>query len=253
MDQAMAIAFIRFYQELNDFLPEDRRQMAFEHLFCDRVSIKDMIESLGVPHTEVDLILVNGQSVDFSYIVRDRDFISIYPVFESIDISPVLKVRPEPLREPKFVLDVHLGKLAGYLRIMGFDSRYSNAADDETLAQVSVQEQRILLTRDRGLLKRKAVTHGYCLRAQDPKQQLKEVLNRFDLLRRISPLKRCLRCNAAIVPVEKQAVESTLPPKVRQFYDEFYRCSGCSQVYWKGSHYERMLNFIDEIKFGQPS
>jgi len=243
----MPTATFRFYQELNDFLPVERKKVPFAHHFIDRASIKDMIESFGVPHTEVDLILVNGQSVDFSYIVNDNDTISVYPMFESLDITPILKVRPKPLRETKFVLDVHLGKLTVFLRIMGFDSYYRNDLSDDELVEISVKEKRILLTRDRNLLKRKAITHGHFVRATNPKLQLKEILSHFDLRRNISPFKRCLRCNSLMNSVSKEKVLGEIPPRVQTFYDDFYQCSGCQKVYWKGSHYETMKRFIKEF------
>src|SRR5262249_31383318 len=153
-------ACFRFYAELNDFLPPGRRGVTFTYSFEGSPSIKDLIEALGVPHTEVDLILVNGESVDFAYRVREGDRISVYPVFESLDITPLLRVRPRPLRETRFVLDTHLGRLAAYLRLLGFDTLYRNDAGDDELARISSGEGRILLTRDRGLLKRSQVTHG---------------------------------------------------------------------------------------------
>jgi uncharacterized protein with PIN domain len=236
----------RFYAELNDFLPPARRQVPFEHAFKNRASIKDMIESLGVPHTEVDLILVNGTSVDFSYIVQNGDQVSVYPVFESLDISPVIRLRPHPLREPRFVLDAHLGRLAAYLRLMGFDSLYRNDFDDEELARLSLEENRILLTRDRGLLKRRVITHGYCVRSTIPRQQIKEVMVRFDLAGAAAPFRRCLNCNGLLEAVDKEAVADAIPPLARQFYNEFYRCAGCSQLYWRGSHYAALQRIIEE-------
>jgi hypothetical protein len=157
-------AWFRFYAELNDFLPPARRMTAFEHPFLDAAPVKDMIESFGVPHTEIDLILANGASVDFAYLVQDGDHISVYPVFEALDITPVLRLRPQPLRESRFVLDAHLGRLAGYLRMAGFDTLYRNDFTDPELAYISHDEHRILLTRDIGLLKRSMVTHGYFVR-----------------------------------------------------------------------------------------
>ena len=240
-------AQFRFYAELNDFLPQDKRQRTFVHRFGLSPSVKDMIEALGVPHTEVDLILVNGRSVDFSYQVRNGDQISVYPVFESIDISPLVRVRPQPLRESRFVLDVHLGRLATYLRMLGFDTLYRNDYTDAELARTSGSEGRILLSRDRGLLKRSLVTHGYCLRATDPRQQLIEVLRRFDLAGSIEPFRRCLRCNGLLQPVEKAAIAERLQPKIRQHYDVFRCCCSCDRIYWPGSHYERMQRFIARV------
>ncbi len=248
----MGTAQFRFYAELNDFLPRDRRQVSFCHDFKWNPSIKDTIEAIGVPHTEVDLILVNGESVDFSYLLQDGDRASVYPVFESIDITPVLKVRPQPLRDPRFVLDIHLGKLANYLRLLGFDTLYRNDCHDAELADISRRDRRILLTRDRGLLKRSIVTHGYCVRSTDSWQQLVEILRRFDLFELISPFRRCLRCNNLTQPVEKDKIRDRVPPKVREHYREFRQCSGCGQIYWKGTHYEHMQQFIDRVVCQEP-
>jgi uncharacterized protein with PIN domain/sulfur carrier protein ThiS len=208
----MNCVYFRFYAELNDFLPKSKRQVTFAFPLQNRTSVKDLIESLGVPHTEVDLILVNGESVDFSYIVQPNDRVSVYPVFESIDVTPLVRVRPQPLREPRFVLDTHLGRLAAYLRMFGFDTLYRNDYLDEELARLSSTEHRILLTRDPGLLKRSIVTHGYAVRASNPKRQLGEVLQRFDLFGAVSPFARCLRCNGLLHPVSKEEISNRLLP-----------------------------------------
>jgi uncharacterized protein with PIN domain len=243
----MFSAHLRFYAELNDFLPCRRKQVTFVHTFATRVSVKDLIESLGVPHTEVDLILVNGESKDFGYHVKDHDRVSVYPVFESMDMRPVLKVRPQPLRETKFVLDVHLGRLAAYLRMLGFDSLYSNKVSDEELAQVSFRQRRILLTRDRGLLKRSLVTHGYWVRETRPRQQLLEILRRFDLFGSIQTFQRCLKCNGQLKRIDKHLIVERLPRHTRQTREEFQHCPECNRIYWKGSHYERMLVFLGQL------
>jgi len=175
-------ATFRFYADLNDFLPAEHRTTSFRHEFELYPSIKDMIESLGVPHTEIDLILVNGSPVDFTHGVKDGDWISIYPAFSRLDTSPLLQLRPR-LTDFRFVLDTHLGRLATYLRLLGFDSVYDNGAEDKELARVSHCEGRILLTRDTGLLKRNDVVHGYYVRETQPLRQAIEVVGRFDLLR----------------------------------------------------------------------
>ncbi len=243
----MSQATFRFYAELNDFLPKNRRFTAFTVPFELPASVKHMIESLGVAHTEVDLILANGEPVDFGYIVQDGDRISVYPVFESLDISPVSRLRPEPLRSPRFVLDAHLGRLAVYLRMLGFDALYRNDYADEELALVSSQENRILLTRDRGLLKRSLVSRGYYVRAQDPRRQVVEVVQRFDLRRAFKPFTRCLRCNGLLEPAQEEAVASQLLPGTQKYFHEFSRCRSCGQVYWKGAHYQRMVQLIESI------
>lgn len=200
-----------------------------------------------MPHPEVDLVLVNGQSVDFSYLVQDGDHISVYPVFESIDISPLVRVRPHPLRESRFVLDTHLGRLAAYLRMLGFDTVYGNDYADEKLARIAADEGRILLTRDRGLLKRSVVTHGYCVRETAPRRRLVEVLRRFDLFDAIRPFSRCIRCNGPLEAVDAEAIADRLPPRTRKYYDAFRICRACDQIYWKGSHYERMQALITSV------
>jgi len=196
----MAAARFRFYAELNDFLPLESRGCYLERQFATGGSVKDFIESFGVPHTEVDLVLVNGETVDFSYRVRDGDGVSVYPVFESFDIAPVSRVRPAPLRDLRFVLDVHLGRLAAYLRMAGFDATYRNDAADAELAEAAERERKVLLTRDRYLLMRTKVDRGYWVRSADPRQQLAEVLKRFQLADSLRPFTRCLVCNGELAP-----------------------------------------------------
>lgn len=244
----MSVVKFRFYEELNDFLPQHLRKREFDISFRPNNSIKDMIESIGVPHTEIDLILVNGQSVKFSYIVQPEDQISVYPVFEALDISNVTHLRPEPLRRIRFVLDTHLGKLARYLRLLGFDTLYNNDWIDEELVKLSASgDKRILLTRDHGLLKRKQLTHGYFIRNDQPKLQIKEVLLRFNLHRKVQPFTRCMRCNGLINSVAKDQVIKQLPIGVINSISEFSACEKCQRVYWKGSHYDHMQRIIEEL------
>ena len=243
----MKRALLRFYAELNDFLPPSQRGIAFFHEFLDGPSVKDVIESLGVPHTEVDLILADGESVDFGWILRDGARVSVYPVFESIDIAPLARLRPAPLREVRLVLDVHLGRLARYLRMLGLDARWSGEASDAELARIAADEHRILLTRDSGLLKRRIVTHGYRVREIDPRRQLAEVVRRLDLLRAIAPFQRCLRCNERLEPVRVEDVAGELPPRVRERHRAFRRCPSCRRVYWEGSHHARMERLISDL------
>ena len=238
-------ATFRFYEELNDFLPTARKKRAFEHSFNGNPSIKDPIEALGVPHTEVDLILVNGQSVGFDYTLQKGDRVSVYPVFESIDISPIVKLRDTPLRNSIFVVDTHLGKLLKLLRLFGFDSTSCN--DDVKIVQISIQEKRIILTRDRQLLHRRDVTHGYCVRSTKPDLQIKEVLKRFDLYSQIRAFYRCSMCNDVIHPIAKSDILHRLQPKTRQHFNEFYFCPGCERIYWKGTHYKKLKNKIERL------
>jgi hypothetical protein len=238
-------ATIRCYAELNDFLARERRQVAFEHAWVGRVSVKDLLEGLGVPHGEVDLLLVNGESSGFDHLVEDGDRVAAYPVFESFDIASETKVRPEPLRQTRFVLDVHLGRLAAFLRLAGFDALYRRDYADEELAAISAASKRILLSRDQALLKRRIVTHGYYVRSTEPARQLAEVVRRFDLRRAARPFTRCTVCNGAVTAVSREEAGDRVPPRSRQFYDDYRRCQDCGRVYWKGTHYERLRRLLD--------
>jgi uncharacterized protein with PIN domain len=238
---------VRFYAELNQFLPPARRQIPFTCSFDPHTSVKHVIETLGVPHTEVDLILLNGESIPFSHPIHEGDRISIYPVFESLDITPILRLRPKPLRRPAFILDVHLGRLACYLRLLGFDTLYRRNCDDEELAQISSCEKRILLTRDRALLKRSIVTHGCLVHNTDPRQQVIEVMHRFQLSRAAKPFCRCLSCNGVLEAVAKEAILDRLLPGTRRQYDEFHLCKDCGRVFWKGPHYKKMVALLESL------
>ena len=209
--------------------------------------MKHHIESLGVPHTEVEVILVNGRSVDFNYLVQAGDQVSVYPPFHAIDVSPLAALRPSLTPPHRFLLDNHLGKLARYLRLLGLDTLYAaNHVDDAELARIAHEEERILLTRDRGLLKRGNVVYGYCLRTRDSMGQLTAVLHRFQLHDEINPWTRCLRCNGLLRPVEKETILHRLEPKTKRYFDEFRLCESCGQIYWQGSHFARLQRIVDK-------
>ncbi|MCZ6719240.1 MAG: Mut7-C RNAse domain-containing protein [Gammaproteobacteria bacterium] len=244
----MAVAEFRFYEELNDFLPVERRKCRFVYCCAERATVKHAIEALGVPHTEVEIVLANGESVDFTYTVKEGDFISVYPQFESLDVGPVLRVRKDTLREPRFIADSHLGALAKKLRMLGFDTRYENNYSDRDVAQIAVAEHRIVLTRDRDLLMQRVITHGCYVRANKPRQQLEQVLSRLDLYGLIAPFTRCMCCNETLTPVGKDTVVHRLPPKTNEYYEHFWVCTGCDRVYWKGSHYRRMQQLIGALE-----
>jgi len=244
-------ALFRFYAELNDFLPPDRRKVDIPYRFHVSPTVKDAIEALGVPHVEVDLILVDGASVGFDHRLRDGDRVSVYPVFESLDISPVVRLREAPLRESAFVADVHLRRLARLLRLLGFDALHSNDFDDAELVEISAGEGRILLSRDRQLLKHGRVTHGYWVRSTDPIEQAREVVRRFDLAGSARPFSRCPACNGRLESVEKEAVADEIPPKTARWLDEYVRCEGCGKLYWRGTHFERLEGLVERI-LGDP-
>ena len=240
-----ASAEFRFYEELNDFLPPERRRASFAYSVAGTRSVKDAIEAIGVPHTEVDLILVDGHSVGFDCVLRGGERVAVYPVFERLDIAPLQHLRPRPLREPRFVLDTHLGTLARHLRMAGFDCLYRNDYRDSELVTAALAEGRIILTRDKGLLKRRLVTHGYFVRAIEPWEQLREVVGTLQLESGLKPFTRCRECNAELQAVAKAEVLERLPEKVRGAYDRFQLCSGCGRIYWEGTHYARLRRLLD--------
>ena len=247
IDLKSYLANFRFYEELNDFLPGEHQKQTIEYRFSGQPAIKNPIEALGVPHSEVDLILVNNQSVGFDHGLKDGDRVAIYPVFESFDITPVQRLRPKSLRNTAFIVDVNLGKLARRLRMLGFDAAYSNRLKDREIVDIATQEKRIVLTRDRRLLFHKAITHGFWIRAVDVDIQLQEVLQRLDLYNQIRPLTRCLDCNGEIETVDRKQIWSRLEPLTRRFYREFYRCSRCNKIYWPGSHVTHMTGVIRQL------
>ena len=239
---------VRAYAELNDFLPPESRGVAVRRPFRSHQTVKDVLEAMGIPHTEVDLILVNGSSQGFGHRPSAGDRIAAYPTFEALDIGPTARLRPVPLRDPRFAVDVNLGRLARLLRVLGFDVWWSSDADDATLAEVSLDEQRILLTRDRGLLKRRAITHGLFVHSQHPEEQTLEVIRRLDLGQRLAPLTRCLHCNGELAAVSKDEVIDQLEPLTRQYYEEFSRCVECGRIYWAGSHHARLVGLVERLR-----
>jgi hypothetical protein len=243
----MTAVELRFYEELNDFLPAGRRRRAFPYACARRATVKNVIEALGVPHTEVELILANGEAVDFNYLVRHGDRISIYPVFETFDVTPLLRLRPAPLRRTRFIADAHLGALAKYLRALGFDTLYRNDFRDDDVAAIAARESRIVLSRDRGLLMRRNITHGCCVRATRPLAQIEEILRRLDLGRSARPFTRCLVCNAELETLSREEALVRVPDGTAGYYEKFHICRACDRVYWAGSHFRRLRGVLAAV------
>ena len=233
---ALLPVWFRFHGELNDFLPAEKRDTEFETLAGATDTVKHLIESLGVPHTEVAQVTVNKQAVALGHQLAPDDHVEVLPYSEPIRVEDI-----------RFVLDGHLGRLAAYLRMLGFDTWYDRFADDPQLASVASTEARVLLTRDVGLLKRRDVQMGYCVRSQKPHEQLREVARRFALQPHFTPFQRCMECNAPLHPVSKSEVSHLLPPHTRETQTEFSRCRNCQRIFWKGSHHARMLGWIEDL------
>ena len=241
---------VRFYSELNDFLPVRQHGILLVTRVQGRTSIKDAIERWGVPHVEVALVLVDGEPAGFDCLVERPVRISAYPPFRRIPLDGLLDPQPAQCGEYRFVVDTHLGKLAFNLRLLGFDTLYRNDAEDTWLATTSARDDRILLTRDRQLLMRSIVRRGYCVRSDQPREQLEEVLQRFELAGASRPFTRCTRCNGLLRDVAKEEVLDRLEPLTREHYDQFRQCAACGQVYWRGSHYDPLAGIVREALAG---
>jgi uncharacterized protein with PIN domain len=238
-------ASFRFFGSLNDFLPLVKKEVAIPYPFTGVPAVKDAIEAIGIPHPEIAGILINQQPAQPTTPLHPGDQVKVYPFNGDYPGYPGYALRPEPPLPVRFILDVHLGKLAKALRILGFDACYQNDYDDKTIASLAAREKRLVLTRDIGLLKHKAITWGYWLRSQHPEKQITEVLQHFRLQDQAAPFTRCLACNAPIEAVPKEMVWEQLPPNTRLYFEEFFRCIQCRRVYWKGSHYQRMQAFVN--------
>lgn len=244
---AVVTVTFRFYEELNDFLAPERRRRDFTSPCARAATTKHMIEALGVPHTEVELILVNGASVGFDRLLQQGDRVAVYPKFETLDVTPLLRVRELPLRAIRFVADAHLGGLAHLLRMTGFDTLYDNNFHDTEIEVIAMREGRTVLTRDRELLKRREITHGCYVRALKPAQQLREIFERLDLARSARPFTLCLHCNAPLRAIDKALVLDRVPPAVHDRHQRFSTCANCQRVFWEGSHWQRMRELVGEL------
>ena len=239
-------AEFRFYGELNNFIEPARRGQTRPCAFDGAPSVKDAIEAMGVPHTEVDLILADDQAVDFSFHLRDGCRVAVYPHFFTPCMAPEGRLHRPPACPICFVLDGHLGKLARLLRLAGYDALYRNHCDDAELASISAEQKRVLLTRDRGLLMRRCVQQGCFVHATDPVAQLREVMRRYEL-NTARALTRCMVCNGLMAPVEKTRIMDRLPDNTRKNCSVFFKCSGCGKIYWEGSHYARLRRLVDSL------
>ncbi len=250
----MFSASFRVHGSLEYFVAAARRGDPILRRFEGPAGVVDAIQALGVPHTEIDLILANGRPVEFDYRLRPDDRIDVFGLDRPAEWAAFPGLMQAPTGPRQFVLDGHLGRLARYLRMLGFDTRYARDAADPELARVSAEESRILLTRDRGLLKRSIVRNGYLVRADDPRRQLGEVAERYGLAAAAMPFTRCVRCNGAIEPVDRAEVAERLAgePRTLRYFDHFGRCADCGSIYWPGSHFDRMSLLIREMLVAGP-
>jgi uncharacterized protein len=237
----------RFYGQLNRFLPKDKRYTTFSYTVKGTPGIKDTLQAIGVPHTEIDCIVVNGESVNFAFQLKGAGNIGVYPDAKRVPLTKIKKLKPRPPVNPGFILDAHLGKLCRHLRLLGFDTLYKKDYADKEIIQIVLREKRVLLTRDIGLLKSNAIQYGAFVREIDSYKQIKEIIKKYDLAGRIQPFRRCLECNGNIRRVAKSKIIDKLPPKTKRYYSEFYLCRCCGKIYWQGSHYEKLTKFLKKL------
>lgn len=242
------VARFRYFGNLHKLLKRRYRSEQSDYRFRTHPGIKDAIEAMGVPHTEVDVILVNNRSVDFKYKLLDRDAVDVYPLFTPLPAQELLHLSPSVPGTVTFVLDVHLGTLARRLRLLGFDCLYRNDFSDAEVMQLSLEQGRTILTCDRGILRHKRVVHGYLVRSDQVDQQVREVLARYQLHERVRPWLRCMACNGLMEEVRKGEIEARLEPKTRLYYDDFRRCGECDRLYWQGSHFAKINQWLSAQK-----
>lgn len=238
---------LRFYEELNDHLAPEKRKVTFRHTCREGASVADVLDELGVPQGQVELVLCNGSSTGFSQALGAGDRVSVYPVFESFDVRDVIATRARPLRHLRFVADTHLGKLARYLRMIGFDTLYRCDYEDDELAAISRSQQRILLSRDRALVEQRGLSRAWRVRATRPREQITELVERFDLYAQARPFTRCMECNALVEPVDRDVVLARLPRDTTRNHRRFWHCPRCGRIYWQGSHYQRMSRLMSSL------
>lgn len=240
-------ATFRFYARLNAFLPSERRGQAFCCACAESATTKHMIEALGVPHTEVALVLVNGAPAGLDWPIEEGDRVAVYPKFEQLDIGALAAIEPLPPGPPRFVADAHLGGLARLLRMAGFDTLYDNNFEDAAMSALANRERRVLLTRDRALLMHRVVLHGCYVHAIKPQEQLRELYHRLDLASHAQPFSLCLSCNVRLHQVDKQAVLDRVPPRVQARHERFLGCNECDRIFWEGTHWQDMRALLDSL------
>jgi len=237
---------LRFHGDLSYFLRSDGGSAEVERGLTEPTSVKDVIESCGVPHPEVNWIFVEGAPADFSHVLRQDAAVDVYPVGMTTAASAAHALQHEHAN--RFVADGHLGKLTRSLRLLGFDTAYHNEWDDARLLDIMQTEQRALLTRDRRLLMHSIVQDGYCPRSDQPLEQTIEVIRRFHLADEFKPFTRCLHCNGQLHPVDKAAIVDQLEPLTRIHYDEFRMCADCRQIFWRGSHFAKLTALVERLR-----
>lgn len=199
-------------------------------------TVKDFLEAIGIPHCEIGSVLADGNPLELDTLLnRDTQLV----------VDPVAPWIPDPLR---FICDQHLGSLTRLLRIMGFDTAYGQEWKEPEIARKALNQDRVVLSRNRRLLKRKTLPKAMLIRSHQTDVQVTEVLRRFDLAEKIAPFSRCPHCNGTVAPVPKEKVRDDIPPRTRVWLDDFYQCAGCRQLYWEGTHVTTLKRRIETMR-----
>ena len=246
-EHAQFTASFRCFGNLPELLKRRYRDSSIEYRFKAHPGVKDAIESMGIPHTEVDVVFANGRSVDFRYQLQHLDAIDVYPLHCAVPAETMLHLSVSPVEPVSFVIDLHLGKLARRLRLLGFDCLYQNDFSDAEIMQLSFGQQRVILTRDRGILRHRQVVHGYLVRSDQVDEQVREVISRYQLFDQIRAWRRCMACNGLLEKIEKAAIVDRLEPLTRRYYLDFRRCRACNRLYWQGSHFEKISRWLETL------
>ena len=232
-----------FPPELAELLPQALHGHPVICAVAPHQSIKHAIEALGIPHTEIGAVAVNGQKRPISGRLAPGDRVEVFPP------EPPAPSGGDP---PRFIADAHLGRLARYLRFAGIDTLWKNAWDDAELVAIAAREGRIALTCDRALLMHRTLPAGCYLRSRQPRTQLAEVARRYALALCGQQASRCLECNEVPLPVAKTEIAAELLPRTLAAFEQFWRCPGCRRTYWRGSHWQRMQAALAAVDRARP-
>jgi len=231
---------VTFDPVLDFFLADRHPREKLDYPLTRNASVKDIIESLGVPHTEVGGIRFNGQEIGFAFVPDVGGSLHVRGIPQPFDVRSPSLLRPDPLDRVRFIADVNVLKLGRLLILLGFDVAGSSSFSDDRIAEMAESESRIVLTRDTTLLKRRKIVFARRIRSDLPYDQVVEVIDFFGLRDQTAFFSRCTRCNQPLKPVAKTDILDRLEPRTRKYFFDFFQCPACGKVFWKGSHYEAM-------------
>lgn len=250
IQQLTTTCTLYFNQDLRPFLKTNQSQITYP--LTRRANIKDILEALGIPHTEVGKIILHNRApakkeLTFSYLPQPGDRLEVLAHVPPLDPTQPTLLIPKALGEIRFIVDVNVGKLSRLLRLLGLDTQFHWQQNDQEIAQLACKEKRIVLTKDLGLLKRNQIQWGHFVRASQPRDQLLEVLNFYGLKPPFKLFSRCLACNTPLKKIPKTIILNRLQPKTELYFHKFKYCPRCAKIFWPGSHQERMSRMLKDL------